>query len=281
MCQLSNRLFKSLRDFVTCVASTNVFSDIKQALNATYDSDKFVREALFVCADVVRVDLFKKLGLKGSPALADAAAKVAAKVASLPADAKATSSAAPKPDQPSALAAMWRAILTDTSTDNATIEELLVYFKSVIEGKASTDFIGIRAVPDGKANTLVAAIKQVIKDVGQEPTQVAGFCADGASVNTGATNGVMVQLTEDLCNFMISVHCSPHRLALGSKDASETVVYLEKTFKSILEQLFVFYSKSAKRWSHLKEVQLLLDDTTLKLVQNGDTRWLRCLACLS
>ena len=47
------------------------------------------------------------------------------------------------------------------------------------------------------------------------------FAADGASVITGADNGVAIRLRTSANVFMLLVHCVAHRHAPASKDATD------------------------------------------------------------
>ena len=52
----------------------------------------------------------------------------------------------------------------------------------------------------------------------------------------------------------ISTHCSAHRLSLVACDASNASSVIQR-FQQILNQIYVFFSRSTVRTSELREVQ--------------------------
>ena len=71
---------------------------------------------------------------------------------------------------------------------------------------------------------------------------------------------------KDQVSDLIVNHCVPHRLALTCGQADDEVAYLKK-FKSILDQHYRFYQKSAERMAGLKAMQEVVNDLQLKLTQ--------------
>ena len=89
---------------------------------------------------------------------------------------------------------------------------------------------------------------------------------------TGRRDGVAARLRR-LNSNIISIHCIAHRLALATSQASESVPYL-KRFKEILSSLFYFYHNSSVRQAGLTFIQAVLGESSLKLKQAKDVRWL-------
>ena len=77
----------------------------------------------------------------------------------------------------------------------------------------------------------------------------------------------------DRVPFLIAHHCIAHRLALACGQSADEIVYL-KRFKTILDQLYRFYSNSSVRTAGLRAIQEVIDDPQLKLTQAKDVRWL-------
>ena len=65
------------------------------------------------------------------------------------------------------------------------------------------------------------------------------------------------------------------RLALGTSDSAKSVPYLHNHFKDDIRSLAKFVDDSPTRNTHLREVQLSLQDHEHKLCTVADTRWLR------
>ena len=59
------------------------------------------------------------------------------------------------------------------------------------------------------------------------PTKLIGLTSDGASVNTGCRNGLMVQLERDDRDWLIKIHCTNHRVELAVKDAVKNTRFTE------------------------------------------------------
>ena len=103
-------------------------------------------------------------------------------------------------------------------------------------------------------------------------TRLCSLGSDGASVMVGARGGV-AKLLKDHVPFLFSHHCIVHCLALACGQSADEVAYL-KCFKSVLDQLYRFYSYSAVRTAGLRSIQEVLNDPHLKITQAKDVRWL-------
>ncbi|XP_076103623.1 zinc finger protein 862-like [Mytilus galloprovincialis] len=168
----------------------------------------------------------------------------------------------------------YYSLLVDETTDVSVLKQLTVmarYFNQDLELK--TSFLTLIDVPDGKADTLVAALKQFMTENQLPAHSFIGLGSDGAAVMVGKKTGVATQLKADLNSELINIHCIAHRLALAAAQASNNIPYLQK-FKSILKQLFYYYQNSAVRMSGLKQLEHILGDPAIKLKEVGDTRWL-------
>ena len=98
--------------------------------------------------------------------------------------------------------------------------------------------------------------------------RLCGLGSDGASVMLGVRGGASKRLKAKV-PFLIAAHC----LALACGQSADEISYL-KRFKSVLDQLYRFYSNSAVRTAGLRAIQEVLDDPQLKLTQAKDVRWL-------
>ena len=85
--------------------------------------------------------------------------------------------------------------------------------------------------------------------------------------------GGVAKLLRDRVPFLIAHHCIAHRLALACGQSADEIAYL-KCFKTILDQLYRFYSNSSVRTAGLRAIQEVIDDPQLKLTQAKDVRWL-------
>ena len=163
-------------------------------------------------------------------------------------------------------------IMVDESTDVAIYKQLVVYGRGVVKGKLVSHFLGIRNLPDGRAETIEKFLLEFLQDIHFSVSDISSFGSDGASVMTGRNEGVATRLKRLNIN-IISVHCVAHRLALATCQASQSVPYLLR-FKEILSRLFYFYHNSAVLQAGLTAIQSVLGDPILGLKQAKDVHWL-------
>ncbi|KAK3086416.1 hypothetical protein FSP39_018175 [Pinctada imbricata] len=166
-------------------------------------------------------------------------------------------------------------LLIDETTDIAVLKQMTIlvrFLKSEPKPKLHTHFLCLKDLPDGKADTIMAALKTFFANNEIPTRKLIGLGSDGASVMVGRKTGVATQLKSTNPE-LINVHCIAHRLALASAQAADAVPYLKK-FKAILQQMFKFYQNSAVRMAGLKEFESILGDPAVKLREIADTRWL-------
>ena len=155
------------------------------------------------------------------------------------------------------------ALMVDESTDISVLNQLVLYGRTLSKGCVRSRFLSIRDLFDGKAHTIVKAVKEYLETARLCPSNVDCFGSDGASVMVGKRNGVATKLREDNPS-MLSIHCINHRLALATKDAFSEIPYLKK-YEQVMMNLYKFYHNSAVRMSGLAQIQKLLDDPQIKL----------------
>ena len=98
-------------------------------------------------------------------------------------------------------------------------EQLLIYIGYVDEtGEPHFDFLEVKdclATSDSaNAETNTCLIIEKLKESGQQVEHACGFGSDGASVMTGAQNGVGARI-QAVCRLLVRTHCINHRLALA------------------------------------------------------------------
>ena len=104
-------------------------------------------------------------------------------------------------------------------------------------------------LPDGTASSIVDAVCKLCQNMNLDMhNRLCGLGSDGASVMLGI-RGVS-KLLKDRVPFLVSHHCIAHRLALAYGQSANEIQYLRK-FKSVLDQLYRFYSHSAVRTAGL------------------------------
>ncbi len=133
---------------------------------------------------------------------------------------------------------------------------------------------------DGKADTIVEDVKQLLTEKNLDGRKLVAVCTDGAAVMTGCRKGVVQKLREDYNSELVGVHCTAHRLSLCGSDEARSVEQVKK-FQQNLKAIFVFFSCSAVRSNKLHELQRQLDEQQLKFTQPHTVRWLSVHSAVS
>ncbi|XP_070580189.1 zinc finger protein 862-like [Ptychodera flava] len=143
-------------------------------------------------------------------------------------------------------------IVSDGSTDVSVIENEIVYIRSAREGNVKIYFCSLEEVKKADAAGIYNAITHSVSEaMGPESLgKVVGFAADGASVNTGKSNGVIVKLRENLSPSIVMIKCLVHRLELAFKEAVKCKAH--DCLMTLLGELYKMYHKSPLQRTNLK-----------------------------
>ncbi|KAK1876665.1 Zinc finger protein 862 [Dissostichus eleginoides] len=160
----------------------------------------------------------------------------------------------------------------DETTDVSVKKQLDVHVRYMDKnGLLYSQFLDLVTVSDGRADTIVKAIRTILTKKNIPTQRIYGLGTDGAAVMTGRVNGAAKQL-QDTFPWMVSVACAAHHLALCYKDASSGLAYMN-SFRDLLQQLHLYFRNSANRTAVLQAAECLgLDNLKVKEVK--DTRWL-------
>ena len=104
-------------------------------------------------------------------------------------------------------------ILIDECKDNAGHEELSICFRYVKNGVFTERFFSLHRVPEADASHLVESHIKPALETSKISSLLVGGGADGASVMSGAYEGVFVKL-QVYYPSLIYIHCAAHRLNL-------------------------------------------------------------------
>lgn len=176
----------------------------------------------------------------------------------------------------------------DESADNGNIEQMAVYVRYSYKGVSRTRFLGLRSLPDGRADTITNTVVTFLNLLNISTWRVVCLTTDGCSTMIGKNNGVVTRFINQYGPHAINIHCLAHRLALAASDAGTVVKYISNIFKPSLYAIFLLFDNSPVRSSHLKEAEVALGEQALKMhkvlftiqqmykifIQCGDTRWL-------
>ena len=137
-------------------------------------------------------------------------------------------------------------IMADECTDSSNKKQLIICIRWIDDHlDPHEDFIGLYKVDNITADTLVAAIKDVLICLNLSLQRCRGQCYDGASTMTGARNGVAKQITDEELQ-AIYLHCYGHALNLAAadsvknskmlKDALDVTYEVSRLVKFLLER---------------------------------------------
>lgn len=166
-------------------------------------------------------------------------------------------------------------IMVDESTDRRYEKHLIIYITYLSKGgygECKTKYVRLARIRDGKAQSMVVGIKQLIDDMHLNEQKMVGFASDGASAMVGVNEGVVAKLKR-LIPHLVGVHCIAHRENLVVKDACENFVefvYLDKFANKIREWL----GESTLRREELLEVFDAFQLKHYQLLKIHGVRWL-------
>ncbi|XP_013394236.1 zinc finger protein 862-like [Lingula anatina] len=167
-------------------------------------------------------------------------------------------------------------ITSDGSMDVSVIENEIVYCHFAVKGVVYCFFLGLIECESGDAKGVYAAICKAMKfdtlPVEDFTKKLVAFAGDGASVNTGALNGVIALMQQDIGRHMVMIRCMSHRTELSFKEAMKNSTLFTKVNK-LLDELFKFYHKSPKQRNGLKQVFEASKMDQLLPTRVGGTRW--------
>lgn len=166
-------------------------------------------------------------------------------------------------------------VLTDGSTDTGVIEEEIIFVKYFKDGLQQTRFLTLQPPEQSSGLGLKAAVEKGFQSVGMAmmdwKPKVTSFGTDGASVNTGAQNGLVALLRQDM-PWLTGIWCVAHLFERGLLGAISNENFLSD-IKELLQGLYRHYHLSPKAVREMHEVAVALESKVLKPVNILGTRW--------
>ena len=164
------------------------------------------------------------------------------------------------------------ALMCDESTDISVLKKLVTYVRVCHNGECKTHFLSLADLTDGKAETIMRKLSDVLASCDLSTDKLLSFGSDGASVMVGSRSGVATRF-KDINPGVLNVHCIAHRLALATAQAGNQIAYLKKV-NDWLAALWKHFHYSPVRAASLREVQQIMQLDELKVVKAADTCWL-------
>jgi len=104
---------------------------------------------------------------------------------------------------------------------------------------------------------------------------LVGFASDGASTMMGPKSGLGTRLQEFVSKPLFKNHCMAHRLHLATRKFFDNIEQEEmKHFEKIINELYTFYSRSAKKTGSLRNTATALDVQFYRLNYIHNIRWI-------
>lgn len=167
--------------------------------------------------------------------------------------------------------AKYYGIMFDTTPDQAHREQMseVVRYVEVDFDKKSVkveeSFLGFIQVRKKDAESFVEVILSKLEEDKMDLQDCRSQCYDNAAVMAGQKSGVSQRIAEKN-QLAIFVNCDNHSLNLvGVHAAKEDTMMM--TFFGTIEALYVFFSRSTRRWEKLK------DAVPVVVKSESDTRW--------
>ncbi|XP_006817866.1 zinc finger protein 862-like [Saccoglossus kowalevskii] len=170
--------------------------------------------------------------------------------------------------------ANYISILIDGDTDNAAKECEIVYVRRVDKnGKATVNLLGQNVVEHALADGVLSATKALCEYVDERwSTKLIGFCADGAAVNLGRNRSVSTLLRDGVANYLVSIHCMPHRLELAMLAVQKNVAMV-RNVHDVLNMIWKTYHYSPKSYRELGSLAMELGVNVYTPKSVTGTRW--------
>ena len=163
-------------------------------------------------------------------------------------------------------------IMLDESLDIAVQKKLVIYFKLVVQGAPCVQF-GINCeVVNGKARTIVEALRKYLASIGVPLGKIIGIGTDGAATMLGCNNGVVTILRRSNPQ-LIGTWCCAHRLSLVAHWAGKEVPALTKVEETLV-LIFKYFKYSAVRYNTVKEMKRIMQEKVKRFKKPTAVRWL-------
>lgn len=169
-------------------------------------------------------------------------------------------------------------LLLDTTQDISKSDQLSIIIRTVqlvrdkemyvVDFKIKETFLGFYEITDHSASGMVTKVKAILKNLNIAINKCYGQGYDGASVMSGAYNGVQTKIKEFQKNAEY-IHCASHNLNLVINDAVSGCTEVSSFF-SILQKIYSFFGNSIKRWDLLAS---FTGESEISLKKLNPTRW--------
>lgn len=164
-------------------------------------------------------------------------------------------------------------IIIDEARDEGHCEQMSVCCRYIHDSKVKERFLGFVQLHELNAQYLATKIEEFLIYLQLNIENCVSQSYDGASVMSGAFNGLQALIRQKTKNPCPYIHCHAHRLNLVLVDVAKNVSSVAETI-GLLEAVYAFQSSSVLR----QQIFAFKKNTTtgnkhLRVPQQSDTRW--------
>ncbi|XP_033632523.1 zinc finger protein 862-like [Asterias rubens] len=172
-------------------------------------------------------------------------------------------------------------VLSDGSQTRKTGNEKELVMVRVVKDGHPKFFVAalenVDSYGDATAGNLHKSIKHALTEKVKLPADkytkaLVSATADGASVNTGVYNGLLVRLQRDGRPWLVMIHCISHRLELAVKDALMNEAALVEV-KELMVTIYYLMKRSGKFKRHFEATGKALECQVYKFPKVHGTRF--------
>ncbi len=169
-------------------------------------------------------------------------------------------------------ASPFLALMVDEANDISNKEQLTIIIRWVDEDfNVFEDFLGLYHLITTDAESIVAAIKDVLLRIQVPLSKLRGQCYDGCSTMTGTRAGVATRIQQDEPR-AIFTHCYGHALNLSVSDTIKRCKVMKDCLDTCFEVIKLI-KWSPKRDGMLARMKEEIGDTTPNVRTLCPTRW--------
>ncbi|KAJ8896478.1 hypothetical protein PR048_001822 [Dryococelus australis] len=159
----------------------------------------------------------------------------------------------------------------DEARDEWLTEQISICVRYLHNSEIKEGFLGFMELDQLNAHALANRINFFLNSVGLDLTNCVSQPFDGASVTSGALNGVQALIRHLTNNYCTYVHGHAHRLNLILVDISKSVYFVGEII-GLLEAIYAFQYSSILRYNVFMKSQVSCGLNKLNVPQHSDTR---------
>ncbi|XP_065658846.1 52 kDa repressor of the inhibitor of the protein kinase-like [Hydra vulgaris] len=164
----------------------------------------------------------------------------------------------------------YYSIVVDSTPDVAHVDQLAIILRYCYQGDVFKRFLTITPITSHTGKSLLNVVKTILDTNNLSIKNCRGQSYDNAANMSGQYNGLR-ELLQRENQLAVYTPCAAHNLNLIGIEVAK-VVHEVVIFFGTIQQLFVFFLSSTKKWNAITDA-LKLNEKTHTLKNLGKTRW--------